>query len=115
MEKPLFYDQDVTAAFEICGRNAYMAFNKTIRLGTVVWQQGDDQAGFRAALQRLGDTRVSRESWRLMTTRVRSVLSQEEASGFDNVLRLYTTNAMVDEYNYNRLVALNKPGDYDSG
>jgi ATP-dependent DNA helicase PIF1 len=38
---------------ELIGRNAYAAFSKTVFLQKVQRQQGDDQAGFRVALEEL--------------------------------------------------------------
>lgn len=52
---------------------------------------------------------MTRSAWRLLTTRLRSCLAQAEVARFDSAIRLYNTNDRVDEYNFNRLVALNKP------
>jgi hypothetical protein len=63
-------------------------------------QQGEDDVSirFQAALSRLREGRLSKESWELLGTRVANQLSPDEVSTFDNALRLYFTKEEV----YNR-------------
>ena len=59
MAKPLYYADPLSDPFEIAGSNAYFAFNKTIRLTTVMRQQGDAQAAFRTALGNLRENTIT--------------------------------------------------------
>ncbi|KAG7410080.1 ATP-dependent DNA helicase PIF1 [Fusarium oxysporum f. sp. raphani] len=72
-------------------------------------QQGDDQAGFRLALEELRGLRLSIESWKLLSQRVQAKLSQCEVDKFDTTLRIYSKKARVNEYNYDHLVRLKQP------
>ncbi|KAG6977914.1 hypothetical protein FocnCong_v009921 [Fusarium oxysporum f. sp. conglutinans] len=78
----------------------------TVFLKKVQRQQGDDQAGFRLALEELRGLKLSIESWKLLSQRVQVKLSQREEDTFDAALRIYSKKARVNEYNYEHLVRL---------
>ncbi|XP_044718798.1 uncharacterized protein HRG_07363 [Hirsutella rhossiliensis] len=73
MEKPLFTTSMLTALPDINGRNAYLAFDKTVVLRQVLRQQ----------------------DWELLCTRVQANLTLAEVTCFDGAVRIYTTNAQV--------------------
>ncbi|KAI8395030.1 hypothetical protein FOFC_21522 [Fusarium oxysporum] len=83
------------------------AFNHTVFLKKVQ-RQGDDQAGFRLALEELRGLKLSIESWKLLSQRVQVKLSQREEDTFDAALRIYSKK-LVNEYNYEHLVRLKHP------
>ena len=74
-------------------------------------QQGEDDTSikFRDALSQLRVGQLTKESWELLCSRVRNELSPEEVASFDTALRLYYTNAEVNETNFAHLSALNQP------
>ncbi|KAM4067412.1 PIF1-like helicase [Hirsutella rhossiliensis] len=72
-------------------------------------QAGDDQAQFRRALQELREVKLSIPSWNLLSSRVQSRLTQSEVDSFRAALRVYSTRARVNEYNYEHMVHLNAP------
>ncbi|KAG6989673.1 ATP-dependent DNA helicase PIF1 [Fusarium oxysporum f. sp. conglutinans] len=73
--KPLYFDGPLKDLHEVSGQTAYRAFNHTVFLKKVQRQQGDDQAGFRLALEELRGLKLSIESWKLLSQRV-----QQESS-----------------------------------
>jgi hypothetical protein len=81
------------------GHYLYLAFNRTIRLDEVMWQQGQDEVSirFRAALSQLRLGKLEQESWELLCTRVGNKLSPNEIASFAIALRLYFTNEEVRE------------------
>ncbi|KAI8401489.1 hypothetical protein FOFC_18358 [Fusarium oxysporum] len=107
--KPLYFDGPLKDLHEVSGQAAYRAFNHTVFLKKVERQQGDDQAGFRLALEELRGLRLSIESWKLLSQRVQAKLSQCEVDKFDTTLRIYSKKARVNEYNYDHLVRLKQP------
>ncbi|RYC77871.1 hypothetical protein BFJ63_vAg19255, partial [Fusarium oxysporum f. sp. narcissi] len=107
--KPLYFDGPLKDLHEVSGQTAYRAFNHTVFLKKVQRQQGDDQAGFRLALSEVRGLKLSIESWKLLSQRVRVKLSQREVDTFDAALRIYSKKARVDEYNYEHLIRLKHP------
>ncbi|KAG7416581.1 ATP-dependent DNA helicase PIF1 [Fusarium oxysporum f. sp. raphani] len=107
--KPLYFDGPLKDLHEVSGQTAYRAFNHTVFLKKVQRQQGDDQAGFRLALEELRGLKLSIESWKLLSQRVQVKLSQREEDTFDAALRIYSKKARVNEYNYEHLVRLKHP------
>ncbi|GKU09811.1 unnamed protein product [Fusarium langsethiae] len=105
--KPLYFDGPLKDLHEVSGQTAYRAFNHTVFLKKVQRQQGDDQAGFRLALEELRGLKLSIESWKLLSQRVQVKLSQREEDTFDAALRIYSKKARVNKYNYEHLV---RPG-----
>ncbi|XP_044714494.1 uncharacterized protein HRG_11939 [Hirsutella rhossiliensis] len=95
MEKPLFTTSMLTALPDINGRNAYLAFDKTVVLRQVLRQQGEEQAPFRTALQSLRINAPTVLDWELLCTRVQANLTLAEVTCFDGAVRIYTTNAQV--------------------
>ncbi|EEU34019.1 uncharacterized protein NECHADRAFT_96587 [Fusarium vanettenii 77-13-4] len=71
---------------------AYRAFSHTVFLKKIERQQGDDQTGFRLALEELRG------------------LNQCEIDKFDAALRIYSKKARVNEYNYKHLNIGWQPG-----
>ncbi|PHH89298.1 hypothetical protein CDD83_6340 [Cordyceps sp. RAO-2017] len=107
--KPLYFDGPLKDLQEVSGQTTYTAFSPTVFLKRVQRQQGDDQAGFRLALEELRGLKLSIESWKLLSQRVQIELSQREVDTFDAALRIYSKKARVNEYNYEHLVRLKRP------
>ncbi|KJZ70268.1 hypothetical protein HIM_10349 [Hirsutella minnesotensis 3608] len=107
--KPLYFDGPLKDLQEVSGQTTYRAFSHTVLLKKVQRQQGDDQAGFRLALEELRGLKLSIESWKLLSQRVQAKLSQREVDTFDAALRIYSKKARVNEYNYEHLVRLKRP------
>ena len=95
----------------IKGHQLYRAFDRTIRLIQVMRQQGEDEIAtkFRQALSELRVSRLSKESWELLCTRIANRLSPAEVAAFDSALRLYFTTEEVRQTNFDRLAATNQP------
>jgi ATP-dependent exoDNAse (exonuclease V) alpha subunit len=95
----------------IKGHQLYQAFDRTIRLIQVMRQQGEDDVSirFRLALSELRVSKLSKESWELLCTRVANELSPTEVATFDTALRLYFTTEEVKETNFKKLSAANRP------
>ncbi|KND88258.1 hypothetical protein TOPH_07045 [Tolypocladium ophioglossoides CBS 100239] len=72
-------------------------------------QTGDDQARFRQALQGLRELKLSIPSWNLLGNRVQAKLTRSEVDSFSAALRVYSTKARVNEYDYEHMVHLNTP------
>ena len=108
--KPL-YSQKQMGAEDIKGHNLYRAFDRTCRLVQVMRQQGEDELStrFRLALGELRESKLSRESWELLCTRVANQLPPQEVAAFDSALRLYFTTTEVRDRNFERLSATNRP------
>ncbi|KAM4055604.1 PIF1-like helicase [Hirsutella rhossiliensis] len=108
-QKPLYSTSTSLSALERRGHVAYRLFDRTIFLTTVQRQAGDDQARFRQALQELREVKLSIPSWNLLSSRVQARLTQSEVDSFKAALRVYSTRARVNEYNYEHMVHLNAP------
>ncbi|KAI2615089.1 hypothetical protein GGR54DRAFT_308231 [Hypoxylon sp. NC1633] len=106
----LYYDKDdLTDPLEVIGRDAYKFFRYTLRLTTVVRQQGDDQRPFRDALEHVRTMSCTHDDWTLLSSRCRLRLSHEDVRRFDDAVRVYYTNAEVDDFNYRRMSSLACP------
>jgi ATP-dependent DNA helicase PIF1 len=105
--KPLFSDDTLspTNVDELHGRNAYRAFDRTVELDVVMRQQGDSlaQKSFREALGGLRNSKVTREHWQTLSSRVQCQLTIQEVSSFDGALRIYSKKVAVGEYNHSKL------------
>lgn len=108
LQKPLYYDKEVQGV-EIKGRNAYRRFDKTVFLKVVQRQRGDDQEAFRTALGEVRLLQLSKESWKLLSSRVQAKLDDREVARFVNALRVYATKDRVNEYNHYHLDHLSRP------
>jgi hypothetical protein len=64
---------------------------------------------FRLALSELRVSKLSKESWELLCTRVANELSPIEVATFDTTLRLYFTTKEVKQTNFKKLLAANRP------
>ncbi|KAF5578398.1 ATP-dependent DNA helicase PIF1 [Fusarium pseudoanthophilum] len=106
-EKPLYTSGHIYDLMALAGRNAYHAFDKTVELKQIVRQQGDEQAPFRDALQGLRRGRPTVQHWRLLSSRVKSKLTEEEVATFDDALRIFPTNLQVREFNRSHMEQLN--------
>lgn len=95
----------------ISGRELYRAFDRTIRLTTIMRQQGDDEntVRFRAALNELRASQLSQSSWELLCTRVVNQVSPSVAAEFDDALRIFYTRAQVNETNFEQVARTGKP------
>ncbi|KAJ6437024.1 hypothetical protein O9K51_10321 [Purpureocillium lavendulum] len=107
--KPLYFDGPLKDLQEVSGQTAYRAFSHTVFLKKAQRQQGDDQAGFRLALDELRGLKLSIGSWKLLSQRVQAKLGQRDVDSFDAALRIYGKKARVHEYNYEHLVRLKRP------
>ncbi|KAM4055502.1 PIF1-like helicase [Hirsutella rhossiliensis] len=107
--KALYSTSTSLSSLERRGQVAYRLFDRTVFLTTVQRQAGDDQAQFRRALQELREVKLSIPSWNLLSSRVQSRLTQSEVDSFRAALRVYSTRARVNEYNYEHMVHLNAP------
>ena len=108
-QKPLYSASTSLSLLERKGQAAYQLFDRTIFLTTVERQAGDEQARFRQALQELREVKLSIPSWNLLSSRVQAKLTQSEVDSFRDALRVYSTKARVNEYNYEHMVHLNAP------
>ena len=75
-------------------------------------RQGGDNAKsstFRTALTELRSNSISDSTWKLLLTRYKQGLSTNKVTGFDNVIRLYSTRATIGKYNTTRLRDLLQP------
>ncbi|KJZ69477.1 hypothetical protein HIM_11139 [Hirsutella minnesotensis 3608] len=62
-QKPLYSTSTSLSSMERRGQAAYRLFDRTVFLTRVQRQAGDDQAGFRQALQELREVKLSIPSW----------------------------------------------------
>lgn len=108
-QKPLYSTSTSLSSMERRGQAAYQLFDRTVFLATVQRQTGDDQARFRQALQELREVKLSIPSWNLLSNRVQARLTQSEVDRFRAALRVYSTKARVNEYNYEHMVHLDAP------
>ena len=79
----------------------YQTFNRTLRLPQIMRQQGKDNISirFRVALSELRGSRLSKESWESLRTRIANDLSPVEVA----------TNAEVRETDFEKLSGVNQP------
>ncbi|KAI8648244.1 ATP-dependent DNA helicase [Fusarium keratoplasticum] len=109
MQKALYSISDARSQLEVRGYTAYVQFNKAVIIRQVVRQQGNKQAAFRMALQGFRDNKPTIEQWRLLRTRLQSVLPFGEVRKFDSAIRIYPTNAQVRQYNLEHMERLRVP------
>jgi ATP-dependent DNA helicase PIF1 len=93
------------------GRDAYLSLTENITLNRIMRQRGEDENArrFRKMLEHFRNNEVSDEDVELLNRRVLQDLPPQERAIFHDALCLCPTNALVDEINYNRLGASNKP------
>jgi ATP-dependent DNA helicase PIF1 len=94
---------------ELLGYTAYKAFTRSIFLGVVQRQIGDEQADFRQALEELRIAQVSVKSFELLSSRVASSLPPQDVEKFDSVLHIYSTKEKVRVHNHKRSTQLKAP------
>jgi Helitron helicase-like domain at N-terminus/Domain of unknown function (DUF6570)/PIF1-like helicase/DNA helicase Pif1, 2B domain len=108
--KPLYTPREgLKGAENLHGKNAYTQFNRSIFLTKAQRQLGPEQAMFRKALEEMRTAQVSAESFRLLSTRVSSVLSDNEREAFDPALRIFPLREEVHSYNFQHLTTLSSP------
>jgi len=109
--QPLYSQRKHSHIEVIKGYQLYRGFDRTIRLTEVMRQQGEDDISirFRLALSELRVSKLSRESWELLCTRVANQLSPEDVAAFDSALRLFFTTEEVKLTNFDRLAGTNRP------
>ena len=102
LQKPLYYSDPLSIPLEIAGQNAYMAFDKTIRLTIAMRQQGDSQTAFRTALSHFREaSSITEIDWCLLSPRM--ALNIPNAFNiFLNATRIYSTVETVHGYNSGR-------------
>ena len=83
----------------------YLEFNQTICLQTMIRQQDEEQAGFHTALTNLQDGNPMVEDWRLLTTCIANQVPNLQLH-FKDAICIYTTNDVVNSYNYEHLERL---------
>lgn len=111
-DKPLYHSgEGGLSEMEAIGRAAYLSIDKTVRLEGIMRQQGPDQAAFRDALTAVRTMSCTRDMWDLLSTRCRfhASMTEEEIHSFQDAVRIYTTNAQVDDYNFRHMVRLQRP------
>ncbi|KID81497.1 ATP-dependent DNA helicase PIF1 [Metarhizium guizhouense ARSEF 977] len=106
-QKPLYSTSTNLSLLERKGQAAYQLFDRSVFLTTVQRQAGDEQARFRQALQELRQVKLSIPSWNLLSSQVQAKLTQSEVDSFSAALRVYSTKAQVNKYNYEYIVHLN--------
>lgn len=76
---------------ELIGQNAYFSIIRTARLTTIMKQQGEDQAPFRAILQALKTMPCTKPMWELLCRRYRShdSMTQADRDSFRDALRIF--------------------------
>jgi hypothetical protein len=72
------------------------------------------QKSFREALDGLQNSKVTREHWQTLSSRVQRQLTIQEVSSFDGALRIYSKKAAAGEYNHNKLSDLSLASPYYS-
>jgi hypothetical protein len=97
------------SALDIAGRVAHHQFNRTIELDEIVRQQGAGEAPCRQALEGLYHNTVTRNDWDLLTTRVAAQLTDTEVHAFDDAIRIFSRKIDVNEYNQDKMTALDVP------
>lgn len=65
--KLMYFDGPLKDLHEVSGQTAYRPFNHTVFLTEVQRQRGDDQVGFRLALEELRGLKLCVESWKLLS------------------------------------------------
>ena len=79
------------------------------QISAIQRQQGEDQAPFRRALEKLQKAGVSVPSWELLASRCSVKLAPEEVDGFADALRIYPTKDQVVDYNHQHMLGLASP------
>ena len=112
LERALYQTVDNNTSIEYHhGKRAYESFTTTVVFTQVMRQQGDDEESrqFRQALNELRNDTVTEQSWKLLLSRTKMEVGTAEVQRFTNALRIFTTNRVVDEFNYQQLRDLQVP------
>jgi ATP-dependent DNA helicase PIF1 len=112
-DKPLYYagplGRSRTEELKLAGRRAYINIDRTVRLETIMRQQGDAESAFRDTLQAIRSMNCTAGQWELLSTRYQGNLPAATVDSFRDSIRVYTTNARVNAYNLEHLEALREP------
>ncbi|KAG9515652.1 hypothetical protein KCU93_g9445, partial [Aureobasidium melanogenum] len=104
--KPLYATHELTLE-ETRFQTIYRGFDKTVRLTRIIRQSGDMR--LQTILNELRNNAVSDRSCDLLASRCMSLLSTREIHDFDEAVRIYNTNAQVNQYNVSRLRSAGAP------
>lgn len=115
-QSPLYKlpSMNAMATHNVRAKEAYAGFARTIVLETIMRQVGSDPVAvrFRDALDELRDISaegLSDQSYRLLLTRVKCNLPDQEVRRFDDAIRLLGRRADVSDYNNSRLLSSGNP------
>ena len=89
---------------EMCIRDSYWAFDRTLELDMIMRQQGQDDASarFRGTLDRLREEKLTQADFELLASRVMAN-NPDEIAAFADALRILPRRTQVERYNHNRL------------
>ena len=109
--RPLYNTKPTRDPDELMGRLAYDQFRQTVELSIVMRQQGTDSDAlrFRAALDHLRISEMTRVDWETLVTRVCSNLTAQEQTSFDSALRIFAKKEAVAQVNHARLRGTGQP------
>ena len=104
------YDDVLTKAFEAKGKLVYQLFNKCVTFESSMRQKDPDQAQFRDLLHKLSEGQFKHDDYKLLQTRARDNLSEEECNSFlDSGVRLCSRNKDLKKFNIAKLKELPSP------
>ena len=95
-----FYGDGFNTEYAAFGQQLFRQIDSSIILSTS-FRQSSDQQIFRDLLDRLADGQTTTEDWQLMMERRLDKLSNKNE--FKNVLRLFSKNKDVNDFNYKKL------------
>lgn len=105
------YNNNITEkSIYALGRSLFKNMDKYLFLNSS-FRQNEQQQTFRDILlvDRISYGKVLIDDWKLLMTRSKQNLNQNEKYIFKNALRLFAQNDQVDKYNYKKLKQLNQP------
>jgi hypothetical protein len=86
-----------------------MDIDRTVRLETIMRQQGDAESAFRNTLEAIRSMNCTAGQWELLSTHYQGNLPAATVESFRDSIRVYPTNARVNAYNIEHLEALKEP------
>src|SRR5947209_724156 len=107
--RALYNSTSSAKPLEAHGYRLYRLFNRTIELDTVMHQQGDAQARFREALQRLRVGKPTVNDWAFLMKRCRASLPHRERTSFQDAVRLCGKRVEVSQINHDCLRDFSRP------
>ena len=101
---PLFDNRETRSSIALSGYCAYCAFDRTIRLTTIVRQSSTAEASFRQTLDAVRMSQVNLANFNTLIERIPSRLPLLERQAFEaTAVHLLPTRRLVAEFNYTRL------------